>query len=367
MAGFRQHTSRAGDPHVHTHAVVVAKVRDERGGWYALDARMIKHDQRTLSALYHSCLRTELTRRVGVHWRVPDNGIAELAGVSDDVLARFSTRTDHLERRLQDKLDRFRTTVGREPTDKERWRLEREAAVDSRPSKHRVPGDRQSGRWRRQLGELGLTPEQFTADVIGRHLTPTGITAQQATRIVTDAQVELFETGSTWRRNDVIREIARRIPTDVTSPSDELVGWIERTVDTVLERHVELAPRIGPNTPLRRDGRPVTESTMDRRFTTTTILCEEEYLGELGDGTVRGPRSTSTVDRRRVGPGPAARRPSRGGHRRVGGDRRARRCGEDHRAARRRERLDQRRATRVRRRAVRDRGGGVGATHRRTG
>ena len=112
VAGFRQHTSRAGDPHVHTHAVVVAKVRDERGGWYALDARMIKHDQRTLSALYHSCLRTELTRRLGVQWRMPDNGIAELAGVSDEVLARFSTRTDHLERRLQDKLDRFRTSGG---------------------------------------------------------------------------------------------------------------------------------------------------------------------------------------------------------------------------------------------------------------
>ena len=175
--------------------------------------------------------------------------------------------------------------MGREPTDKEHWRLEREAAVDSRPSKHRVPGaGEQSGRWRRQLAELGLTSEQFTADVIGRHLTPTGITAQQATRIVTDAQVDLFETGSTWRRNDVIREIARRIPTDVNSASDELVRWIERTADMVLERHVELAPRIGPNTPVRRDGRPVTESTMDRRFTTTTILRRRGISRQLGDG-----------------------------------------------------------------------------------
>jgi conjugative relaxase-like TrwC/TraI family protein len=50
VAAFRQHTSRAGDPHLHTHAVVVAKVRDERGRWYALDGRMVKHDQRTLCA-----------------------------------------------------------------------------------------------------------------------------------------------------------------------------------------------------------------------------------------------------------------------------------------------------------------------------
>ena len=115
VAGFRQRTSRAGDPHLHTHAVVVAKVRDERGRWYALDARMIKHDQRTLSALYHACLRAELTRSLGVSWRTPDNGIAELAGINEHVLTRFSTRTDQLVARLQDKLDRFRLTMGREP------------------------------------------------------------------------------------------------------------------------------------------------------------------------------------------------------------------------------------------------------------
>ena len=270
VAAFRQHTSRAGDPHLHTHAVIVAKVRDERGRWYALDGRMVKHDQRTLSALYHACLRTEMTRSLGVQWRIPDNGIAELAGVSDVVLERFSTRSDQLELRLQDKLDRFRTTMGRQPTDREKWRLEREAARDSRPSKNRVPrADELAPLWRRELAELGLTPEQFTAEVIGRHLTPTGITPDQATQIVTDAQLELFETGSTWRRNDVIREIARRIPTDVNSHSDELVRWIEHAADTVLERHVELAPRVAEGTPVRRDGRPITESTMDRRFTTT--------------------------------------------------------------------------------------------------
>jgi len=279
VAGFRQHTSRAGDPHVHTHAVVIAKVQDERGRWFALDARMIKHDQRTLSALYHSSLRTELTRSLGVQWRTPDNGIAELAGMSDEVLSRFSTRTDQLEQRLQDKLDRFRATFEREPTDKERWRLEREAAVDSRPTKASVPrADELSVVWRRELGDLGLTPEELSAEVIGRHLTPTGITAQQVAQIVTAAQLELFETGSTWRRNDVIREIARLVPTDVNSRSDELMGWIERTADAVLERHVELAPRIAANTPIRSDGRPITESTMDRRFTTSTILAQEEYL-----------------------------------------------------------------------------------------
>ncbi len=83
---FRQHTSRMLDPQLHSHAVVVAKVRIPDGRWLALDARMIKCDQRTLSALYHSTLRSELTARLGVRWEAPENGIAEIGGVPDEVL-----------------------------------------------------------------------------------------------------------------------------------------------------------------------------------------------------------------------------------------------------------------------------------------
>ncbi|HVM52455.1 MAG TPA: MobF family relaxase [Acidimicrobiales bacterium] len=82
IAVFRQHTSRMLDPQVHSHAVVVAKVRIPDGRRLALDARTIKCDQRTLSALYHSTLRSELTARLGVRWQSPENGIAEIDGGS---------------------------------------------------------------------------------------------------------------------------------------------------------------------------------------------------------------------------------------------------------------------------------------------
>jgi conjugative relaxase-like TrwC/TraI family protein len=78
---FRQHTSRRLDPQLHTHAVIANRVRAPDGRWLALDARTIKIDQRTLSALYHASLRSELTRRVGVAWHQPVNGIAEMTGI----------------------------------------------------------------------------------------------------------------------------------------------------------------------------------------------------------------------------------------------------------------------------------------------
>ena len=67
-AAFRQHTSRALDPQLHTHVVIANRVLADDGRWLALDARSLKVDQRTLSAIYHAGLRAELTRRLGVAW-----------------------------------------------------------------------------------------------------------------------------------------------------------------------------------------------------------------------------------------------------------------------------------------------------------
>ena len=134
-AMFRQHTSRALDPQLHTHLVIANRVKSPDGRWLALDARLIKGDQRTLSALYHAGLRSELTQRLGVVWHTPENGIAEIRDVPEALLAEFSIRTAQMRRRVEEKLDRFVDTMGREPTPQERWLIDREAAVDSRPRK----------------------------------------------------------------------------------------------------------------------------------------------------------------------------------------------------------------------------------------
>ena len=81
MAAFRQTTSRADDPQLHTHAVVSAKVRSSAGRWLALDARYLKRYQRMLGGVYQSVLRNELTQLVGVDWAPIVNGQAEIASV----------------------------------------------------------------------------------------------------------------------------------------------------------------------------------------------------------------------------------------------------------------------------------------------
>ncbi len=92
MAVFRQTTSRADDPQIHTHAVISAKVQTAEGRWMALDARYLKKHQRMLGGLYQSVLRNELTHRLGVGWGPIVKGQAEIAGVPKDLLAVFSKR-----------------------------------------------------------------------------------------------------------------------------------------------------------------------------------------------------------------------------------------------------------------------------------
>ena len=90
VATFRQTTSRADDPQVHTHAVISAKVQTDDGRWLALDARYLKRHQRMLGGLYQSVLRAELTHRYGVAWEPIVNGQAEIAGVPGELLEVFS-------------------------------------------------------------------------------------------------------------------------------------------------------------------------------------------------------------------------------------------------------------------------------------
>ena len=79
---FRQSTSRADDPQLHTHVVISAKVQTVDGRWYALDALTLKKYQQAFGYLYQSVLRAEVTARFGVVFDPIVNGQAEITGVA---------------------------------------------------------------------------------------------------------------------------------------------------------------------------------------------------------------------------------------------------------------------------------------------
>lgn len=293
VALFRQHTSRALDPQLHTHVVIANRVRSPDERWLALDARTLKLDQRTLSAIYHAGLRAELTRRLGVGWEPPVNGIAEIAHVPAEVLEMFSSRTADIDDRVAVKLDRFTDTIGRPPTVRERWCLEREAVTDSRPSKPK-PADSAGlhRRWVDQVIEVGHDPQQLVATAAGRVAARTRVDQFDVARIVNAALASLTSRQSTWRPAELVRELAAAVPTDLAVPGGQLVAWLDDLAgDVILRRCVDVSALIPAGVMLRRDGRPVSEAATDRALTTAAILAEEEQVLVWAEQGVRGPGS----------------------------------------------------------------------------
>ncbi|HUP69995.1 MAG TPA: MobF family relaxase [Acidimicrobiales bacterium] len=279
-ATFRQHTSRTLDSQLHTHVVIANRVRSNDGRWLALDARLIKHDQRTLSALYHATLRAELRRRLGVEWNEPTNAIAEIATVHPDVLAEFSTRTGQVEARFEEKLERFEAAFGRQPTQRERWRLDREAVTDSRPAKvHGFDAEELHEQWADQARAIGYEPERVVAAALNAELESHPIDHISRTEVAAAALAALAEGQSTWRAAEVVRELAAAVPPSVTEEPGRLVAWLDELAAEVIAAHmVELSPAGARGMELRRDGRPVSESVLHRALSTPAIVAQEEAL-----------------------------------------------------------------------------------------
>ena len=92
-AAYQHRTSRAQDPHLHTHVIVANMARSPDGTWRALDGEPLLSTYRLAAGyLYQAQLRYELTRSLGVEWREPEKGMAEIAGVPDEALRAFSQR-----------------------------------------------------------------------------------------------------------------------------------------------------------------------------------------------------------------------------------------------------------------------------------
>jgi conjugative relaxase-like TrwC/TraI family protein len=302
-ATFRQHTSRALHPQLHTHIVVPNRVLSPDGRWLALDARTLKLDQRTASSIYHATMRTELTTRLGVEFEPVVNGIADIAHFPPEVLAEFSTRTAAIDKRLDAKIDRFVDTFDRDPTPRERWRLEREAVTDSRPAKAKeVNAAELHDRWASQLGDLGISLGALERFVMTR--TPGRTLTERDWEIASNlAMNELERSQSSWRPAELSREIARQLPTNTTQNTadfvDRLEAWTQRTIG---EQCIDISRLVPIDSSVRRDGRPYSEPATDRALTTTFILEQEDDLAAWAErrNHVAGVPNTRATERSAV-------------------------------------------------------------------
>ncbi|WP_048472045.1 MobF family relaxase [Mycolicibacterium chlorophenolicum] len=97
-AGFQHETSRAGDPHLHTHVLVPNRQARADGRLVSLDGTSLYHEAKAAGIIYQATLRRELTRSIGVEWNDvdPHTGMAEIAGADRRDLTAWSTRATQL-------------------------------------------------------------------------------------------------------------------------------------------------------------------------------------------------------------------------------------------------------------------------------
>jgi conjugative relaxase-like TrwC/TraI family protein len=206
--GFVHRTSRALDPHLHTHVVVANLGLGPEGTWSALDGRGVYAHAPAAGALYHAQLRHELTRRLGVGWGPLNGGRADIVGIGPEVRRAFSQRAAAIEAHLAER------GLANEP----RPRARAVAAFATRaPKDSSIAPESLRGWWQERAREVGLSPRLLEATLgrVTRHVEEDRERGVEPTRSAREGRSRdpledavrgmLSELGRSVTRRDIVR------------------------------------------------------------------------------------------------------------------------------------------------------------------
>jgi len=279
---FDHRTSRTGDPQLHTHALVVNKVRCDDGAWRTLDGHEIYHHKKAAGVVYQAALRAELTGRLPVVFgAVSEHGQAEIQGVPEALMAAWSSRTSAVMADVVPTIAEAESALGRPVSAGERARIIKTAVLATRPAKDApVPeGDRRA-RWAAQAAGLGFAADALTDSVAAAHRAAPRVRSVPGWEhaVVADAVTDIGRRKAMWSRADLTTAIAARIPTaGVIAPTTAAgaVALVEVLTDTALTR-VEVSGAVELGT----DRSGVTARVSDARYASRELVETEARIVE---------------------------------------------------------------------------------------
>jgi len=306
-AAFDHWDSRAGDPQLHTHVVVMNRVQTADGKWRTLDSRALFKEAVGLSELYNGVLSDLLSAQLGWGWetaRRRHSPVAkwEVAGVPERLREEFSQRTSAIEETTKTLVEKFVTAHGRQPTAREVIQLRQRATLETRPDKHLRPLAEMAAGWRRRATPVvGREQGTWVAGLAGRNdlppLTSADFTDDMCQDVARLAVEAVSGSRATFTRSNVFAEAIRQIHGVRFVQPAERVRVVERVADLALAQSLLLTPpdlTPVPETLRRTDGTSRLLPRNASRYTTRELLDAETRLVNAGRAT-NGPSVAPAV------------------------------------------------------------------------
>lgn len=310
---FDHWDSRAGDPQLHTHVVVLNRVQAvSDGGWRSLDSKALFRAAVGMSELYNGVLADLLTAELGVGWSPQTRRRSpvekwEITGVEEGLRSEFSQRTTDIEAAKDVLVAQFVTGHGRQPSAREVLQVRQQATLATRPDKHVRPLAELLQGWRDRVRPfVGEDPAAWVAGLAGRNDLPLLHAGDLAEEILADAARATLRVVSgkraTFTRANLYAEALRQIAGVRFAAPAERVAVADRVADLAVDASVRLTPPevgIVPDALRRADGSSMFRPRDSELFTTAELMAAEERLLAAGRG-VDGPAVDAVVVRQVV-------------------------------------------------------------------
>jgi conjugative relaxase-like TrwC/TraI family protein len=193
---FLHRTSRALDPHLHTHLVAANVAQGIDGSWSAMDSRRLFSHIRAARGIYHAALRLELGDRIGATWSLRRSGLGDVVGVEEGMCRLFSQRASSM--------DEYAARHRRGVSGGHRSRA---AFHSDRPDKDRSQTvDSLIAGWRERAADFGFDLGELTR-VVGPRRSRLAEPVIDEGRVRQDL-VELAHRGRTLAQRDVVAVVA---------------------------------------------------------------------------------------------------------------------------------------------------------------
>lgn len=353
VASFFQHTSRNGDPQLHVHQAVLNRQLCADGVWRSLDGQAVFRARAQAAAVSERTLMERSAAELGFRWvQRPDGQGWEIAGVSPEQVAEFSTRRVEVTGRVAELVAAYEAKHGHAPSPRTLFGLAQQATKDTKtakPKADRVPSQAEELEgWeerttRAEIDALVSIPGKalFQVDDDERQAARQELAELDMDRVVAAAVADAQRDKAVFSEYELTRHLSRHLPACFGGLGAQQVRTLLLGIrDEALKPDGQQGPRVldlsVPDvvdipTQLRHpDGRSVFRDPSLSRWTTPEELKVEERFTRAAaqrDAPAAGAAGICPTGRARIRRGKRGRR---SGPRRVRRGSRGARAGARH-------------------------------------